>query len=155
MHDSIDLNLQLMAVEPCEAHKGWVEVLLLSHKYDIDKDVLDIMLNKTLPEQSFTQIPLTDLYKDIRDHGAILDFDKYNESDFSFKITTSDIDNAEAWLLNGCKDFEYGAAWDEGVEAYKKGLIANPYPKSDLTKNSWNESKKYLGWNDGFHHAQY
>jgi hypothetical protein len=110
MNTRISINLKLTAVQPCEAHRGWVEAQLLSHKYDIDKDVLDTMLNKTLPEQSFTQIPLADLYKDIRDHGAILDFDKYKESDFSFQITTSDIDNAEAFLLNFTKDPEYGVA---------------------------------------------
>ncbi|MBO1897587.1 hypothetical protein HNW13_017765 [Shewanella sp. BF02_Schw] len=27
------------------------------------------------------------------------------------------------------------------------------YPPSDLHNNSWEEARKYLGWNDGFFHA--
>ena len=56
---------------------------------------------------------------------------------------------------NWDSDAEYGSAWDEGEVAYKKGLKTNPYPKRALKDSSWNDAKKYLGWNDGFHHAQY
>ncbi|NQZ48703.1 MAG: hypothetical protein HRT95_00530 [Moritella sp.] len=52
-------------------------------------------------------------------------------------------------------DPEYGKAFSEGLDAYNCGKALNAYPKSNLETDTWDKSKKYLGWNDGYHHGPY
>tara|TARA_R110002033_G_scaffold135713_4_gene175406 strand:+ start:87898 stop:88101 length:204 start_codon:yes stop_codon:yes gene_type:complete len=55
--------------------------------------------------------------------------------------------------IDDIADHVYDNAWDEGVKAYNDGETNNPYPPCDLHNNSWEDARKYLGWNDGFFHA--
>lgn len=98
--NSIKLILQLSAVPPCAAHNGWIEVRLQSTAGDIEQELLDVMLHKTLDLAVFTQVSVPGLYEDIRANAAILDYGKYADGCFPLVVCESAIDSAREWMKN-------------------------------------------------------
>ncbi len=96
----MNFELKLSTVEPCEKHTGWVEAVLFCDEESVERDTLDVLLHEILPEKRFEHIYIKNIIVDIRDSGAILEYQKLAKSSFEIEVNDEDIVRAKAFIHN-------------------------------------------------------